>query len=66
MLTDIEIASQASMLPITEVAAGLGVCADELEPSPGSSAKDDNVFPMVPAGKPLEDMILDAAGGKTK
>lgn len=29
-------------------------------------AKDDNVFPMVPAGKPLEDMILDAAGGKTK
>ena len=32
MLTDIEIASQASMLPITEVAAGLGVCADELEP----------------------------------
>lgn len=29
-------------------------------------AKDDNVFPMVPAGKPLEEMILDAAGGKAK
>ena len=29
-------------------------------------AKDDNVFPMVPAGKPLEEMILDPAGEKAK
>ena len=29
-------------------------------------AKDDNVFPMVPAGKPLEEMILDSTGEKAK
>ena len=45
MLTDIEIASQASMLPITEVAAGLGVCADELEPYGRYKAKfSEEVF----------------------
>ena len=31
MLTDIEIAQSAKMLPITEVAAQLGITADELE-----------------------------------
>ena len=55
MLTDIEIASQASMLPITEVAAGLGVCADELEPYGRYKAKfSEEVFSRladVPDGK---------------
>jgi formate--tetrahydrofolate ligase len=31
MLTDIEIAQQCTMKPITEIAAGLGICEDELE-----------------------------------
>ena len=31
MLTDIEIAQQAHMLPIAEVAAGIGIDADDLE-----------------------------------
>ena len=32
MLTDIEIAQQAKMLPIAQVAAGLGIDAEQLEP----------------------------------
>ncbi|MDD7428309.1 MAG: formate--tetrahydrofolate ligase, partial [Oscillospiraceae bacterium] len=32
MLTDIEIAQQAKMLKITEIAAGLGISADDIEP----------------------------------
>ena len=52
MLTDIEIASQASMLPITEVAAGLGVCADELEPygrtRPNSPRRSSPAWQMSP------------------
>ena len=55
MLTDIEIASQASMLPITEVAAGLGVCADELEPYGRYKAKfSEEVF----------SRLADASDGK--
>ena len=32
MLTDIEIAKQAKMKKITEIAEGIGVSADDLEP----------------------------------
>ena len=61
MLTDIEIASQASMLPITEVAAGLGVCADELEPYGRYKAKfSEEVFSRL-ADAPDGKLILVTA-----
>ena len=61
MLTDIEIASQASMLPITEVAAGLGVCADELEPYGRYKAKfSEEVFSRL-ANAPDGKLILVTA-----
>ena len=61
MLTDIEIASQASMLPITDVAAGLGVCADELEPYGRYKAKfSEEVFSRL-ADAPDGKLILVTA-----
>ena len=61
MLTDIEIASQASMLPITEVAPGLGVCADELEPYGRYKAKlSEEVFSRL-ADAPDGKLILVTA-----
>ena len=39
MLSDIEIARQATPKPITEIAASLGIPADELEPYGKTKAK---------------------------
>ena len=55
MLTDIEIAQQSTLLPITKVAEGLGIQEDELEPYGRYKAK------LSPA---LFDRLADRPDGK--
>ena len=61
MLTDIEIAQQAHMLPITEVAAGLGIDPDDLELYGKYKAKLSDGLAKKLAGGPDGKLILVTA-----
>ena len=61
MLTDIEIAQQAHMLPITEVAAGLGIDPDGLELYGKYKAKLSDGLAKKLAGSPDGKLILVTA-----
>ena len=61
MLTDIEIAQQAHMLPITEVAAGLGIDPDDLELYGKYKAKLSDGLAKKLAGSPDGKLILVTA-----
>ena len=61
MLTDIEIAQQAHMLPITEVAAGLGIDSDGLELYGKYKAKLSDGLAKKLAGSPDGKLILVTA-----
>lgn len=61
MLTDIEIAQNAKMLPITEIAAGLGVADDELELYGRYKAKITDGFIKRMADRPNGKLILVTA-----
>ena len=61
MLTDIEIAQQAHMLPITEVAAGLGIDPDDLELYGKYKAKLSDGLAKKLAGRPDGKLILVTA-----
>ncbi len=61
MLTDIEIAQQAKMLPITEIAKKLGVTDEELEPYGRYKAKIGDEFIKRMADKPDGKLILVTA-----
>lgn len=61
MLTDIEIARGASMRPITEIAQGLGILPEELEPYGRYKAKIGDEFIQRTADKPDGKLILVTA-----
>ncbi len=61
MLTDIEIAQQAKMLPITEIAAELGITPEELEPYGHYKAKLSEQLFAKTAGNPDGKLILVTA-----
>ena len=58
MKTDIQIAQEAKMLPITEIAAALGVTDEELEQYGRFKAKINDAFLKRTAGKPDGKLIL--------
>ena len=53
MLSDIEIAQKAHMLPITEVAAKLGIGEEDIELYGRYKAKLSNLFWLRPLPRPL-------------
>ena len=59
MLTDIEIAQAAKMLPITEIAAKVGLTADEIIPYGKYKAKIDHK--LIRSDKPDGKLILVTA-----
>ena len=61
MLTDIEIAQQAHMLPIAEVAAGIGIDADDLEFYGKYKAKLSDELARKVAGNPDGRLVLVTA-----
>ena len=61
MLTDIEIAQQAKMLPITEIAAPLGISPEELEPYGHYKAKLSESLYAKTACRPDGKLILVTA-----
>ncbi len=61
MLTDIEIAKGASMRPITEIAEGLGILPEELEPYGRYKAKIGDAFIQRTAARPDGKLILVTA-----
>ena len=61
MLTDIEIAQQAKMLRISEIAAGLGISEDDLEPYGHYKAKLSEELFVKLADKPDGKLILVTA-----
>ncbi|MDY2712306.1 MAG: formate--tetrahydrofolate ligase, partial [Candidatus Faecivivens sp.] len=61
MLTDIEIAQQAHMLPIAEVAAGIGIDADDLEFYGKYKAKLSDELAKKVSGNPDGKLILVTA-----
>ena len=61
MLTDIEIAQQAHMLPIAEVAAGIGIEADDLEFYGKYKAKLSDELARKVAGNPDGRLVLVTA-----
>ena len=61
MLTDIEIARSSSMRPITEIAQGLGILPEELEPYGRYKAKIGDEFIQRTADKPDGKLILVTA-----
>ena len=61
MLTDIEIAQQAKMLKITEVAKKLGVSEDDIEPYGHYKAKLSEALFKKTADKPDGKLILVTA-----
>ena len=61
MLTDIEIAQQAQMLPITEIAAGLGIEDEDIEPYGRYKAKLSEALYTKTAGNPDGKLILVTA-----
>ncbi len=61
MLTDIEIAQQTKMKPITEIAASLGIADDELIPYGRYKAKIDDGFEKRMANKPDGKLVLVTA-----
>lgn len=61
MLTDIEIAQQCAMKPITEIAAGLGIRPEEIEPYGHYKAKlSDSLFDRL-ADRPNGKLVLVTA-----
>ena len=65
MLTDIEIAQAATMKPITEIAKGIGISADEIEPYGHYKAKlSDSVYDRL-QDKPDGKLILVTAVNPT-
>lgn len=60
-LSDIEIARQARMLPITEIATRLGIPADEIEPYGRDKAKISTAFLREAAGRPPGKLVLVTA-----
>ena len=61
MLTDIEIAQQTKMRPITEIASALGISDDELIPYGRYKAKIDDGFEKRMADKPDGKLVLVTA-----
>ena len=61
MLTDIQIAQQATLKPITEIAEGLGILPDEIEQYGKSKAKISDDCLMRLADKPDGKLILVTA-----
>ncbi len=61
MLTDIEIAQQTKMRPITEIASALGIADDELIPYGRYKAKIDDGFEKRMADKPDGKLVLVTA-----
>ena len=61
MLTDIEIAQQATLKPITEIAAALGIHEEELEPYGRFKAKINDQLSNRLADKPNGKLILVTA-----
>ena len=61
MLTDIEIAQQAHMLPIAEVAASIGIEADDLEFYGKYKAKLSDELARKVAGNPDGRLVLVTA-----
>ena len=64
MLTDIEIAQQCAMKPITEIASELNIRPEELEPYGHYKAKlSDSLFDRL-ADRPNGKLVLVTAIGK--
>ena len=58
MKTDIQIAQEAVMLPITEVAAGIGVSADEIAIYGKYKAKISYIFVKIDDALAIKRIIL--------
>ena len=66
MLSDIEIAQQANMKKITEVAASLGISEDDIEPYGHYKAKLSEKLFAETANKPDGKLILVSAINPTR